>query len=76
MGDISKLSESIGRCNVSSVPFSVLVIDKPSFTKWEEAYSTLKLVLNYEELSYVKAKVSSTQASRSRGASKEFLSKL
>ena len=36
----------------------------------------LKLVLNPEELEYVEAKVSSAQASRSRGVSKEFFSKL
>ncbi len=51
-------------------------INKPSFSKWEEVESTLKLVLNPDELEYVESKVLSTQASRSRGVSKEFLSKL
>ena len=36
----------------------------------------LKLVLNPEELTCVEAKVASTQASRSSGFYKEFLSKL
>ena len=75
-GEISKLSASIGSCNVSSEPCSVFDIDKPSFSKWEEVESTLKSVLNPEELEYVEAKVSSALASRSRGVSKEFLSKL
>ena len=75
-GEISKLSASIGSCNVSSEPCSVFDIDKPSFSKWEEVESTLKSVLNPEELECVEAKVSSAQASRSRGVSKEFLSKL
>ena len=75
-GDISNLSAPIGSFNVSSEPYSVFDIDKPSFSKWEEVESTLKLVLNPEELEHVEAKVSSTQASRSRGVSKEFLSKL
>jgi len=41
-GEISKLSASIGSCNVSSEPCSVFDIDKPSFSKWEEVESTLK----------------------------------
>ena len=75
-GEISKRSASIGICNVSSEPCSVLDIGKPSFSKWEEVQSSLELVLNPEELEYIEAKVSSAQASRSRGVSKEFLSKL
>ena len=54
----------------------MLDIDKPSFSKWEEVESTLKLVLNPEELKHVEAKVSSAQVSRSREVSKGFLSKL
>ena len=34
--EISKLSASIGSFNVSSELFSVLDIDKPSFSRWEE----------------------------------------
>ena len=45
-------------------------IGKPSFSKWEEVESTLKLGLNPEEFEYVEAKVLHTQASRSREVSK------
>ena len=75
-GEISKLSASIKICNNSSEPFSVFGIDKPYVSKWEEVESTLKSVLNTEELEHIKAKVSSTHTSKSRGISKEFLSKL
>ena len=67
---------SIGSCNVSSEPWSVFDIDKPSFSKWEEVESTIKLVLNPEKLEHGEAKASSTQASRSRGVSEELVSKL
>ena len=43
---MSKLSASIGSCNVSSDPFSVFDIDKPSFSKWEEVEFALKSILN------------------------------
>ena len=56
--DLSKLSSSIGSFNVSSEPFSVLYIYTPSFFKWDEVESTLKLVPNLEELEHVEAKVS------------------
>ena len=46
------------------------------FFKWKENESTLKSVLNPEELEHFEANVSSTQVSRCRGISKEFLSKL
>ena len=45
-GEISKLSSSIGSCNVSSEFCSLFDIDKHSFSKWEEVESTLKSVLN------------------------------
>ena len=61
-GAISKLSASIGSCNVSSDPCSVFYINKPSFSKWEEVELTLKLVLHPKELEYAKTKVSSAQA--------------
>ena len=59
-GDASKLSAFIGSCNVSSESCSVFDIDKPSFSKWEKVVSTLKSVLNPEELEHVEAKVLST----------------
>ena len=53
---------------------SVLGSGKPSFSKWKEDDSTIKSVLSPEELEHAKAKLLSTQASRSRGVSKELLS--
>ena len=67
MGEISKLSASIGSCSISSAHFSVLKVDKPSGYKWEEVESALKSVLNPEELECFEEKISFTQASRSRG---------
>ena len=75
-GKISKLSPSVGSYKVSSGPFSLFEVDKTSFSKLEEVESTHKSVLNPEELEHVEAKVSSAQASRSRGVSKEFLLKI
>ena len=75
-GDISKLSASVGSCIVSSEPCSVFFISNCSVTEWEEVESTLKSVLNTEKLKHVEAKFSCTQSSRSRGVSKEYLSKL
>ena len=72
-GQMSKLSLSIGSGNISSKPFSVFDIDKPSISKWEEVESAIKSVLNTEELECAEAKISSIQVSRSRGVSKEFL---
>ena len=67
---------TIGSCSVSSEPCSVLDVDKTSFTKWEEVESTLKSILSPEYLEHVEAKLSYAQALRSRGFSKEFVSKL
>ena len=75
MREISNLVVPIRSCNVSSEPCSVFDVDKPSFSKWEEVELTLKLVLNPEELECAETKVPSAQAKRSRGVSKEFLSK-
>ena len=55
-GNISNLSSSIKSYNVSNEPCSMFNNKKPSFTNWEEVESTLKSVLNPEELSYVEAK--------------------
>ena len=74
-GETSKLTTSIESCIISYGPCSVLNIDKPSFSKREEVESALK-VFKSEELEHIENKVSSSQASRSRGISKEFLSKL
>ena len=52
-GDICKLSASIGSCKFSNEPWCVFDFDKPLFAKWEESYSTLKSVVNPEDLSYV-----------------------
>ena len=54
----------------------MLDVDESSFFKREEVKSVLKSVMNHEELEKVEAKASSSQASRSRGFSKDFLSKL
>ena len=70
-GDLSKISASIGSCNVSSELCSVVDIEKPSFSKWEIFESTLKLVINPEELEHIEDKVSCTQVSRFREDSKE-----
>ena len=67
---------SIVSYNIYSEPFLVFDVNKPSFYKWNEIEPTLKSVLKPEELEYVEAKVSSTKASRSRGVSKDFISKL
>ena len=75
-GEISKLGASIGSCNVAPQSSSLFDMESPSISKWEEVESTLKSVLSPDELKYVEAKVSSTQASRSKGVTKEFLSKL
>ena len=75
-GEISKLSESIRSLNTSSEPFSVINIYKPPLFKWEEIASVIHSFLNPEELEHVESTISSTQASRSMGVSKEFLSKL
>ena len=53
----------------------MLDIGKPSFSKWAEVESRIKLVLNTEELKHVDAKSLSTHTSKSRGVSKKFLSK-
>ena len=74
--EIYKLSETIGSFSVSSEPCSALDIEKSSFSKWREVEHALKLVLNTKQLDCVEDKVSFAQASRSRGASKKFLSKL
>ena len=71
-GEISKLSMSIRSCNVSSEPFSMLEIDKPSFSKWEEVCSTFKSVMNPEELEHFEAKISSDYTLRSGGVSRGF----
>ena len=75
-GEISKLGASIGSCNISLEQCSLFDTESPSITKWEEVESTLKSDLSPEELKFVEAKVSSTQASRPKGVTKEFLSKL
>ena len=75
-GEISKLGASIGSCNVAPQSSSLFDMESPSISKWEEVESTLKSVLSPDELKYVEAKVSSTQATRSKGVTKEFLSKL
>ena len=55
-GEMSKLSASIGSCNVSSDSCSLFDISKPSLSESEEVESTLKLVLNSEKLSMLKLK--------------------
>ena len=75
-GEISKVSASIGSCNVDDGPCPLFDMESPTISKWEEMESTLKSVLSPDELEYIEAKVSSTQASRSRGVTKDFLSKL
>ena len=75
-GDISNFSASVGSFNFSSEPCSLFYIDKPSFSRWKEVECMLKSVINPKELEHVEAKALPAQASRSRGVSKEFLSKL
>ena len=70
------LGASIRSYNISPESCSLFDMESPSISKWEEVESTLKSVLSPDELKYVEAKVSSTQASRSRGVTKDFLSKL
>ena len=74
--EISKVSASIGSCNISNEPCPLFDMSKPSISKWDAIEETLKQALDPEEIRYVEAKVASIQASRSRGVSKELLSKL
>ena len=75
-GDISKLSASIGSCNILSMPCSVRDIEKPSVYNWEEVESVLKSFLNPEELEHIDDKILFAQVSRSSMLSKYFSSNL
>ena len=71
-GEISKMEASIGSCNISSVDSDPFCLDKPFFG----TIDSLKDILDPEKIHYIESKVSSVQANKSKGPSKEFLSKL
>ena len=71
-GEISKMEASIGSCNLSSSDSDPFCVDKPYFGTIDH----LKDILDPEEMDYLDSKLSALRADKSKGPSKEFLSKL
>ena len=74
-GEISKLCASIGSCNISD-DNSLFDLRKPSISRWEDIESSLRNYLDEGSIKAVEAEIASTQASRSKGVTKETLSKI
>ncbi len=74
MGEVSKINASIGSCDVSNDDCPLFA--KPVCTTLDDLENSLSDVLDSEQVNVVMARVSAAQASRSKGLTKEQLSKL
>ena len=73
--EISKLSASIGSCNISN-DTPEFDEDNPKDSTLDDIEPLLKSYLSEDSIKVIKAKIAAVQASRPKGVSKEHLSKI
>ena len=74
-GEISKMCASIGSCNVSKDDH-IFESEVPISSTWDEMESVLKHHLDENQIKLIESEIASLHATRSKGVSKETLSKI